>query len=161
MSIAIGKDDKEFSFKGQKAVFNKQIRTTTGLFTWVKTMNFVFKTMEFVLKTGSFVFKTMNFAGRSSTSRTGEWFYKWWFYKWCWWKMTRFYAYYYEKWCIFIEKWRFNAQGELAAGSVEGGLQRGWFHADGPILHAMDRPCAQVKTCNADDIQVLAHIVAL
>jgi hypothetical protein len=33
LSQAIGKDDHDFSFKGQKAVFNKQIRTTTGLFT--------------------------------------------------------------------------------------------------------------------------------
>ena len=33
LSQAIGKDDHDFSFKGQKAVYNKQIRTTTGLFT--------------------------------------------------------------------------------------------------------------------------------
>ena len=30
---AIRKDTRDFSFKGQKAVFNKQIRTTTGLYT--------------------------------------------------------------------------------------------------------------------------------
>ncbi len=32
-SQAINKDTRDFSFKGQKAVFNKQIRTTTGLYT--------------------------------------------------------------------------------------------------------------------------------
>ena len=31
-SQGITKDTKDFSFKGQKAVFNKQIRTTTGLY---------------------------------------------------------------------------------------------------------------------------------
>ena len=30
---AIRKDDRNFMFKGQKAVYNKQITTTTGLFT--------------------------------------------------------------------------------------------------------------------------------